>query len=386
MARLGRPGLSDIQKKEVWERWRGGESLSDIGRAIGKHPASVFGVLKLYGGYLPLLRKRSCRTLGIEEREAISRGIAAGLSMRQIAQNLDRAPSTISREISRHGGINHYRAITADQLAWDSARRPKLCQLAVNDKLQRLVTQKLADDWSPQQIAGWLKRRYPDDEQLRVSHETIYKSLFIQSRGVLRKELQRHLRTHRIFRQSRHCNTLGLPRGGIIDGVSIADRPPEIEDRAVPGHWEGDLIAGSLNSHIATLVERHSRFTVLVKVNGKDTKSVVSSLVREVKQLPRHLRISLTWDRGMELANHKQFTMATDTQVYFCDPRSPWQRGTNENTNRLLRQYFPKKTDLSLYSQAELNRIAQKLNQRPRKTLDFDTPANRLNTSVASNA
>ena len=383
MSRLGRPGLSEDQKKEVWKRWRNGESLSDIGRALEKHPASVFGVLKLFGGYCPPLRKRPENALSIEEREGISIGLSRGTSIRQIARELNRSPSTISREINRNGGVQRYRANVADQHAWDRARRPKLCCLAVNDELRQLVADKLSQDWSPEQIAGWLRRQFPDNESLHVSHETIYKSLFVQSRGVLKKELQQHLRTQRIFRQSRQNNTRGLPRGGIIDGISIAERPSEVADRAVPGHWEGDLVAGSCNTHIATLVERQSRFTMLVKVNGKDTKTVVSALKREVKRLPKQLKQSLTWDRGMELANHQDFTIATDMQVYFCDPKSPWQRGTNENTNRLLRQYFPKKTDLSVYSQAQLNTVAKKLNQRPRKTLDFATPADKLNETVA---
>jgi IS30 family transposase len=239
-------------------------------------------------------------------------------------------------------------------------------------------------DWSPEQIAGWLKRTYLNDTSLQVSHETIYRSLFVQTRGVLKKELQKHLRTQRVFRQSRHSNIRGLRRGQIIDGVSIAHRAPAVEDRAVPGHWEGDLIAGRGNTHIATLVERHARFTMLVKVDGKDTKTVVTALSTHVRKLPQLLRQSLTWDRGMELADHKTFTLATDTLVYFCDPQSPWQRGTNENTNRLLRQYFPKGTDLSAHSQTELNRIAQQLNQRPRKILGYETPADRLRASVAS--
>ena len=298
--------------------------------------------------------------------------------MREIARQLGRAPSTVSREIDRNGGRCRYRANVADEKTWDRARRPKLCRLAQNGMLRRIVANKLAQDWSPEQISGWLKCTYSEGESLHVSHETIYKSLFVQSRGVLKKELQKHLRTKRPFRQSRQHNNRGARRGQIIDGVSISDRPPEIEDRAVPGHWEGDLIAGCANTHIATLVERQSRFTMLVRVEGKDTKTVVSALTRQVKKLPSQLRGSLTWDRGMELANHKSFTLATDTEVYFCDPRSPWQRGTNENTNRLLRQYFPKKTDLSVYSQAELNKVARKLNQRPRKTLDFRSPADKL--------
>lgn len=383
MARLGRPGLSDIQKEELWRRWHNGESLSDIGRALGKHPASVFGVLRLYGGFMPLKRSRSERALTLAEREEISRGISSGQSMREIARNLGRSPSTISREIGRNSGLLKYRAHFADDSAWERGCRPKLCCLAQNGKLRRIVATKLALDWSPEQISGWLKRTYSDEETLQVSHETIYKSLFIQSRGVLKKELQKHLRTKRVFRQSKKYNTRGQPRGQIIDGVSIMQRPPEVEDRAVPGHWEGDLIAGSSNTHIATLVERSSRFTMLIKVDGKDTKTVISALSKQVKTLPRHLRQSLTWDRGMELADHKTFTMATDTKVYFCDPQSPWQRGTNENTNRLLRQYFPKKTNLSMHTQEDLNDVARRLNQRPRKVLEYETPADRLQASVA---
>lgn len=383
MARTGRPGLSAGEKAEIWERWHRGESLSDIGRAISKHPASVFGVLRLFGGFQPPVRIKRPTSLRFEERESISRGLAAGLTMRQIAFQINRAPSTVSREINRNGGTRAYRAAKAEERAWDRARRPKLCVLVLNSRLRQVVSAKLAMEWSPEQIAGWLPVAYPNDESMRVSHETIYKSLFIQSRGALKKELQAHLRTQRVFRQSRQNNTKGNPRGQIIDAVSIADRPAEVEDRAVPGHWEGDLIAGTGNTHIATLVERQSRFTILVKVDGKDTKTVVRALTHQIKKLPEQLRESLTWDRGSELANHKDFTMATNTKVYFCDPRSPWQRGTNENTNRLLRQYFPKKTDLSVFSQAYLNKIAKRLNGRPRKTLDFQTPAVKLRESVA---
>lgn len=384
MARMGRPGLSDEQKAELWTRWAQGESLSDIGRALAKHPASIFGVLRRYGGFQPAPRMRSMCSLALTEREEISRGIAAGKPMRQIAGMLGRAPSTISREIARNGGLGGYRANVAEDKAWQRAQRPKPCRLATNAKLCRIVANKLALDWSPEQIAGWLRATYPEDETLQVSHETIYKSLFVQARGVLKKALQKHLRTQRVFRQSRQYNTRGQPRGQIIDAVSIAERPAEIEDRAVPGHWEGDLIAGSGNTHIATLVERQSRFTLLVKVEGKDTTHVVAALTRQVKKLPSHLLHSLTWDRGTELAGHKRFTLATDMNVYFCDPQSPWQRGTNENTNRLLRQYFPKKTDLSVYSQTALNRVARRLNQRPRKTLGYDTPANRFYACVAA--
>lgn len=378
MARLGRPGLTEGQKAELWRRWKAGEGYSDIGRAIGKFPASVFGVLRLHGGYAPRARTRAAGQLTLDEREEISRGLSAEMSLRQIAQQLGRAPSTISREIKRNGGPRQYRAHLAEEKAWERSRRPKLCHLARNGKLRRVVARKLAQDWSPEQVAGWLKRAYPEDESWHVSHETIYKSLFVQSRGVLKKELQKHLRTKRPFRQSKQHNNRGARRGQIVDGIAISERAAEVEDRAVPGHWEGDLIAGCANTHVATLVERQSRFTMLIKVEGKDTRSVVAALTKHVRRLPEQLRQSLTWDRGMELAAHRDFTMATDTQVYFCDPRSPWQRGTNENTNRLLRQYLPKKTDLATHSQAELNKIARKLNQRPRKTLDFQTPADKL--------
>lgn len=383
MARLGRPGLSDEQKGVVWSRWRQGESLSHIGRVLGKHPASVFGVLKLFGGIPPATRRRKPTDLSLCEREEISRGIAAGTSIRTIAYTLGRAPSTISREINRNGGKNRYRATRADLSAWERALRPKPCVLALSLQLRQAVAEKLMLDWSPEQVSGWLKRTYPDDESMHVSHETIYRSLYIQSRGVLKKELQKHLRTGRVFRQSRTGNKSGMQSRSIRDGVSISERPPEVEDRAIPGHWEGDLITGSSNTHIATLVERQSRFTMLVKVAGKDTQTVVDALTRHVRGLPGILRQSLTWDRGSELADHKRFTIATDMQVYFCDPQSPWQRGTNENTNRLLRQYFPKKTNLAIHSQECLDEIALRLNQRPRKTLDFMTPADKLYVCVA---
>lgn len=383
MARLGRPGLTDEQKDILWQCWRKGDSLSHIGRVINKHPASVFGVLRLFGGIPPATRHRKSTHLSICEREEISRGLAAGDSIRQIAITLDRAPSTISREINRNGGTRRYRALRADEKAWDRARRPKPCVLAKNPKMRQAVTDKLMLDWSPEQISGWLKHHYPDDESMHVSHETIYKSLFIQSRGVLKKELQNHLRTGRVFRKSRSGNKSGMQSRSIKNGISISERPPEIEDRAIPGHWEGDLIAGCSNTYIATLVERQSRFTILVKVAGKDTQTVVDALTHKMMELPETLRQSLTWDRGSELANHKGFTIATDMQVYFCDPQSPWQRGTNENTNRLLRQYFPKKTNLAKHSQKHLDEVALLLNQRPRKTLEFMTPADKLNESVA---
>jgi IS30 family transposase len=289
----------------------------------------------------------------------------------------------VRRLVARHGGRPHYRATDADQQAWDSALRPKRCLLAMHVKLQEIVAGKLMLDWSPEQISGWLKTQYPEDESMRVSHETIYRSLFIQARGVLKKELIQHLRFKRRIRRSRHARDSGHHKGQIVDAISIRERPPEIEDRAVPGHWEGDLLGGTKNSHIATLVERHSRFTMLVKVSSKDTATVVAALSQHVRKLPATLRRSLTWDRGLEMAQHKSFTVDTAVKVYFCDPQSPWQRGSNENTNGLLRQYFPKKTDLSVYSQEELDKVALLLNQRPRKTLGFQTPADKLQASVA---
>jgi IS30 family transposase len=286
--------------------------------------------------------------------------------------------------VVRNGGPRQYRAAQAERDAWDRALRPKRCRLATHGRLRRLVATKLALDWSPEQISGWLEQRYPGDETLRVSHETIYRSLFIQARGVLKKELLGHLRSRRMMRRSKKSTTGGQSRGQIVDAVSIRERPAEIEDRAMPGHWEGDLLSGASNTHIATLVERQSRFTMLVKLAGKDTVSVVNALSQQVRRLPAELRHSMTWDRGMELANHKDFTIATDVKVYFCDPQSPWQRGTNENTNHLLRQYLPEGTDLSKFTQRQLNAIAQRLNQRPRKTLGFQTPARTLSSNVAS--
>ena len=384
MAQRGRPGLSPEQKRELWSRWKAGESLSEIGRALGKQPGSIHGVVASNGGYVPAVRRRSAWVLTISEREEISRGLAEGASLRRIAGRLQRAPSSISREVARHGGRHRYRAARAEERAWDRARRPKPCKLAAVPRLRELVAGKLAEEWSPEQISGWLARTYPGEQDLQVSTETIYRSLFVQARGVLRKELTAHLRTRRTMRRSRQATRSGQGRGGIVDAVSIRERPAEASDRAVPGHWEGDLLAGSANTHIATLVERQSRYVLLVKVDGKDTTTVVDALAIQVQTLPVQLRASLTWDRGMELADHKRFTVATDVAVYFCDPRSPWQRGTNENTNGLLRQYFPRKTDLSVHSQADLDAVAARLNTRPRKTLQYQTPAARLATAVAS--
>ncbi len=376
--------MSAAGKKELWERWKAGESVSDISRALKKPPGSIHGMLKTTGGIAPPERRRACWALTPAEREEISRGLAAGDSMRAIASHLGRTASTVSREVGRNGGREEYRATKADERAWQRARRPKRCLLATNGRLRDVVAKKLAEDWSPEQISGWLKRRYPDDEAMRVSHETIYLTLFVQTRGALKRELlAAHLRSRRMMRRGRHASTAGQRRGQIKEAVSIRERPPEAEDRAVPGHWEGDLIAGSRNTHVATLVERSSRFVMLVGVGGKDTESVVAALGEQIRRLPKTMMDTLTWDRGTEMAAHKRFTVATDVAVYFCDPKSPWQRATSENTNGLLRQYLPRRTDLSVYGQHDLDLIALKLNTRPRKTLGYSTPAATLAKSVA---
>jgi IS30 family transposase len=376
--------MTEGDKAAIWERWKRGESLSEIGRAINRIPGAVFHVVRARGGVPPAPRRRSTRALTAGDREEISRGLATGVSFRQIGLGLGRPTSTVSREVGRHGGRQRYRAAVADADTWARALRPQTCRLAQHSALRACVAEKLEADWSPQQIAGWLERTYPQDPEMRVSHETIYLSLFVQSRGVLKRALIRHLRRRKTMRRSQHATTAGQARGQISDAVSIRERPASVEDRAVPGHWEGDLLAGKSNSHIATLVERTSRFVMLVRVPGKDTSSVVRALTRRVRALPQGLMSSRTWDRGMELAAHKTFTVATDVRVYFCDPQSPWQRGSNENTNGLLRQYFPEGTDLSTYSQADLNVVARRLNMRPRKTLDYNTPADTLAACVAS--
>jgi IS30 family transposase len=372
------------QKADIWDRWQRGESLNSIGRLFDRPSSSVFNMLSPTGGIRPPPRRRSCLALTLAEREEISRGIARDVSLRAIATQLGRAPSTISREVNRNGGLQHYRASKADEAAWDRAHRPKPCKLVSEPVLGRLVARKLRLHWSPEQIAGWLKRIYPAHENRQVSHETIYKSLFIQARGALKKELQQHLRSQRAIRRSRHSSQKGDGRGQIKDMVSIRERPAAVEDRAVPGHWEGDLLIGTNNSQIATLVERQSRYLMLAKVPNKNTETVINALIKQAHKLPSDLYKSLTWDRGKEMHDHKRFTLATDIKVYFCDPQSPWQRGSNENTNGLLRQYFPKGTDLSVHSQAKLNAVARQLNERPRKTLGFETPAERFNACVAS--
>jgi IS30 family transposase len=384
MKRRQRIQYTEADKALMWERWKKGDTLRQIADSFDRYHASIGGILARRGGIAPPPRRRSVLALTLAEREEISRAMVAGQSLREIAARLGRAPSTISREITRNGGLGSYRANQADQAAWDRAHRPKVCKLAQNRALARLVAEKLRLEWSPEQIAGWLKRTYPDDMSLQVSQETIYRSLFIQSRGALKKELLEYLRRTRGMRRSRHHTQKTSDHGRIVDTVSISERPASAEDRAVPGHWEGDLLFGSKNSQIATLVERTTRYVMLVKVDGKDTETVIDALIKNARKLPQELYKSLTWDRGKEMADHKRFTLSTDVQVYFCDPQNPWQRGSNENTNGLLRQYYPKGMDLSGYSQAQLNAIARRLNERPRKTLNYETPAERFQQTVAS--
>lgn len=368
--------LCAAEKAEIWRRWRQGQTFVEIAAALGRGPGSAHRVVLRGGGFGPRPRRRSGRHLSVVEREEISRALARGESLRRIARDLGRPPSTISREVRRHGGRLSYRAEAAEAGAIERSRRPKPCKLACEPRLRAAVARKLCLKWSPEQIAGWLKRRYPGRSVMQVSHETIYRSLFIQARGLLKKELLGHLRAgHRYRRRQRADTAVQQALGPIPAAVSIRERPAQAEDRAVPGHWEGDLIVGSNNSYIATLVERHSRFLLLVKVADRDTATVVAALARTMQRLPQELRRSLTWDRGSEMARHREFSLTTDMQVYFCDPHSPWQRGSNENTNGLLRQYFPKGTDLSVHSQRHLDAVARQMNGRPRETLGFRSPA-----------
>ena len=375
---------SESDRQKIFDRWLAGESQNAIARSFGRSHSSIQGVLARTGGIRPRKRRRSQRALSLAEREEISRGIVAGRSMRAIAASLGRAPSTVSRELQRNGGRRRYRANRADEAAWDRAHRPKTCKLAENRALARVVASKLQLEWAPDQIAGWLKRTYVDDVSMQVSHETIYKTLFIQARGALKKELQQYLRKTCALRRSRHKTLKDEGLGKITNAVSIRERPAEVEDRAVPGHWEGDLLFGSNNSQIATLVERHTRYVMLVRVPSKDTKTVINALIKHAHKLPRELYKSLTWDRGKEVADHQRFSLATDINVYFCDPQHPWQRGSNENTNGLLRQYFPKGMDLSNVHQNRLNAVAKRLNDRPRKTLGYYSPAEKFYECVAT--
>ena len=366
---------------ELWRLWAQGFSLEAIGQALGKTAGAIYMAAASRGGIAPEPRRRAPVALSRNDREEVSRGIACGLSMRQIACNLGRAASTVSREIKRNGGRATYRAHASDEAAWVRARRPKQCKLACHAALRTQVARKLQQGWSPEQIAKRLRKEHPDEPEMRVSHETIYQTLFVQARGVFRKELTEHLRRSGYIRRAKKLEA--AHQGGIADAISIRERPAEAEDRAVPGHWEGDLIAGGRSTYVATLVERHSRFVMLMKVESKDSMAFAAALARKINCLPDELKRSLTWDRGTEMASHRQFTVASDVKVYFCDPRSPWQRGSNENTNGLLRQYLPKGGDFREYSQADLNKIAALLNGRPRKTLDWDTPAEALAKCVA---
>lgn len=376
--------MSWNEKNELWARWRRGETLADISRALHRVPSVVYAVVGAEGGIAPRPRRRSRLALTPTEREEISRLLARGRSLRAISQALRRAPSTVSREVGRNGGRGVYRAGAADRRAWAKGRRPKRCRLATHAALRRAVATKLARQWSPQQISGWLRHTFPSDPEMQVSPETIYRSLFIQSRGVLKRALLGQLRRQRRFRHTR-AGARPHPRPGqILDAVSIRQRPADVADRALPGHWEGDLLEGARGTYVATLVERQSRYVMLVRLPNKETQTVVRALARRIRRLPQGLRQSLTWDRGTELAAHRAFTVATNVHVYFCDPQSPWQRGSNENTNGLLRQYLPHATDLSRYSQARLDAIAQRLNTRPRMTLGYRTPATRLAEIVAS--
>jgi len=370
--------FTEDERIVVWDRWQAGDANRLIGRDLGRSAASIRAFVESSGGVRPPVRRRSPRHLSLHEREEISRGVAVGDSLRIVAARIGRAPSTISRELARNGGHRQYRAHHADRAALRRARRPKPSKLAENRELRAVVEEKLGEWWSPQQVVLWLKRTYPDDLEMRVSHETIYLSLFVQGKGALRRELADCLRTGRAYRRPK---TKRAPsgKGKIVDPVMISERPAEVEDRAVPGHWEGDLLMGRRQTAIGTLVERHTRYVMLFPLpDGNTAEAVRNQLAATVQRLPDHLWQSLTWDQGKEMAQHAQFSIDTGVDVYFCDPKSPWQRGTNENTNGLLRQYFPKGTNMAALTQADLDKAAHSLNGRPRQTLDGMTPSEKL--------
>jgi transposase, IS30 family len=380
----GRRELAKAQRAELWSRWKQGQSYQEIAKALSRASGTVHWTVRYYGGIAPRERERAARQLTLAEREEISRALAAGWPLREIGRHLKRSASTISREVARNGGVRAYRAAEAEQAAWDRAKRPKAWLFERNEPLRELVSSQLQQRWSPQQIAAWLKREHHNRPDMQVSHETIYRSLFVQAKATLKKELTEHLRRRRRVRRT--LKRVDNKRGQIVGAVSIRERPAQAEDRAIPGHWEGDLIVGARNSYVATLVERRSRYVMLLKLGGKDSTTVVDALIALANKLPTDLMRTLTWDRGTELAQHARFTVASDVQVYFCDPRSPWQKGTNENTNGLLRQYLKRSDDLSIYSQDDLDEIARQLNTRPRMTLDWRTPAETLNETVATTA
>ena len=373
--------LSEGTKERIWELRGEGLSEAEVGRRLGLGPTTVSIYLRALGGIRPRARRRAQRCLSLEEREEISRGIARGHSARAIARALGRSHTTIAREINRCGGRAGYRAHAADDEAWRRARRPRASKLELCAELRELVEERLREEHSPEQIAGWLRIAYPDNEAMQLSHETIYCALYVQGRGALKRELTRHLRRGRSRRYVRSQSSKRSGQGKLTEMVMISERPPEVEDRAVPGHWEGDLLMGNRQSAaaIATLVERQTRYLQLIALpEGAEAKRVADALAKSIATLPAQLRRSLTWDQGHEMAEHRRFSVKSGVEVYFCDPQSPWQRGSNENTNGLLRQYFPRRTSLAGITQEHLDEVADKLNRRPRKTLGFATPAEKL--------
>jgi len=376
--------FSAEDRETIWNMREAGVPVKRIAKHLGRQNSSLRMFIADQGGTRPPARERSELRLSLEEREEISRGLAAGLSIRAIAEGLDRSPSTVCRDVNANGGRKKYRALQADRGAEKRALRPKRAKLSQCRRLRGAVERKLEALWSPQQISAWLAEAYPDDPEMQVSHETIYQSLFVQSRGALRKELHSCLRTGRAMRRAKAYTKGGVGQGQLSNMVMISERPAEVKDRAVPGHWEGDLIFGKKMTTVGTLVERHSRYVILLKLpNGHGAEAVRKAMTKRVLTLPVQLRRSITWDQGKEMAEHVQFTVDTGVQIYFCDPKSPWQRGSNENTNGLLRQYLPKSSDLSQCTQRELDVIARSLNARPRQTLGWMTPSKAFADAVA---
>ncbi|MEZ6940864.1 IS30 family transposase [Aeromonas sp. S12(2024)] len=372
------------EKAFVFDLWKRGTGFSEIARILDSKPGTIFTMLRDTGGIKPSERRRAVAHLTLSEREEIRAGLSAQMSIRAIARSLNRSPSTISREVRRNRGRRGYKAVGANNRANRMAKRPKVCLLERNPQLRNLVLEKLELKWSPEQISGWLRRTFPRQNMMQISAETIYKTLYFRNRSALHHLLVKHLRrSHSLRHGKRHTRKGERGTINIVNGISIHERSKHIDNRRSFGHWEGDLVSGTNNSHIATLVDRKSRYTVILKLNGKDAGSVNQALINKFQELPPKLRLSLTWDRGMELAKHLELTASTGVKVYFCDPQSPWQRGTNENTNGLIRQFFPKKTCLAQYSQQELDKVAAQLNSRPRKTLKFKTPKEVIEKGVA---